>query len=225
MGWNQNVALDDHLGMDCDSARTLISARIDGEASGDERASIDEHVAGCADCRAWELSAHDLRRTMVLRQEVPPAHLADSIVARLAVPQTGPGEWVRYALGVVAASLVVLNLPLLVGLADGGHQSRHLGTFGVALGIGLLWAAWQPERAAGLVPLAGALGAATLVSAAIDVGAGRTAAVTEASHLLELIGLGLLWFLSGGPNRIRYRWRHADAGIPLAPWSRTVRQA
>ncbi len=140
-----------------------------------------------------------------MRQSVPPPELADQVIARLAVPQMGPGQWVRYALGVVAASLVVLNLPLLIGLADGDHQSRHLGTFGVALGIGLLWAAWQPERAVGLVPLAGALAVTTLAAAAIDLGSGRTAAVAEASHVLELVGLGLLWFLSGGPHRILHR--------------------
>lgn len=149
---------------------------------------------------------------MVLRRSTAPDDLAGRVVANLAVPHAGPGEWVRYALGVIAASLVVLNVPLLVGLADGGHQGRHLGTFGVALGIGLLWAARQPERAVGLVPLAGALGLATLVAAVVDLGAGRTAAVTEASHLLELIGLVLLWVLSGGPQRFRHqRTRLADA--------------
>lgn len=201
--------------MDCDGARLVISARVDGEAAADELERLDDHLAGCQACQTWEASAYGLRRTMVLRQAGPPDELADRLVARLAVPHAGPGEWVRYALGVVAAALVVLNGPLLLGLADGDHQSRHLGTFGVALGVGLLWAAWQPERAIGLVPLAGALAAATAAAAIVDLGAGRTAAVTEATHLLELVGLGLLWFLSGGPHRLRHRWRTGGSGVGL----------
>lgn len=188
---------------------------MDGEADRTELDALDHHLVGCVDCQAWESGIHDLRRTVTMRQTMPPADLADQLVARLAVPQMGPGQWVRYALGVVAASLVILNLPLLVGLADGDHQSRHLGTFGVALGIGLLWAAWQPERAIGLIPLAGALAVTTLIAAGIDLGSGRTAAVAEASHALELVGLGLVWYLSGGPHRLlRDRRPIAVSGQP-----------
>lgn len=191
---------------------------MDGEAEPAELDRVDAHLEACADCLAWESSVYDLRRTIALRQPLPPADLADDLVARLAVPQMGVGQWVRYALGVVAASLVVLKLPLLLGLADGDHQSRHLGTFGVALGIGLLWAAWQPERAIGLVPLAGALGITTLAAALVDLGSGRTAAVAEASHMLELLGLGLLWFLAGGPHRLISR----RPGHRLLGWARTA---
>ncbi len=204
--------------MECTTARTIISARVDGEAGADELAALAGHLDGCPGCLAWESRAHDLRRTVIMRQPVPPPDLADQVVSRLGVPQMGAGQWVRYALGVVAASLVILNLPLLVGLTDGGHQSRHLGTFGVALGIGLLWAAWQPERAIGLVPLAGALAVTTLAAAAIDLGSGRTAAVAEASHALEMVGLGLLWFLAGGPHRLRHR----RSGPALTGYPRTA---
>jgi predicted anti-sigma-YlaC factor YlaD len=142
------------------------------------------------------------------RQQAPPTDLADRVLANLALPHTGTGQWVRYALGVVAASIVVLNLPLLLGLTAADHDGRHLGTFGVALGVGLLWAAIRPERAIGLVPLSAALAAATMVGAAVDLGSGRTSAVTESSHVLELVGLGLLWYLSGGVGRLRQLTRH-----------------
>lgn len=199
-------------GMDCEQARDAVSARIDGEVDAGELERLDLHLGDCADCRAWEARAYALRRTVVLRHPLPPDHLADQVLARLSVPQTGVGEWVRYALGVVAAALVLLNLPLLVGLEQlsdvGGHDSRHLGTFGVALGIGLLWAAFRPERAIGLVPLAGALAATTLVAAGVDLAAGRTGVLTESTHLFELVGLGLLWYLSGGPHRLQHRFGH-----------------
>lgn len=187
-----------------------MSARMDGEAGSTEVDRLDLHLDSCVTCQAWEARVHDLRRTVAMRQALPPVDLADQVTTRLSVPQMGVGQWVRYALGVVAASLVVLNVPLLAGLADGDHQSRHLGTFGVALGIGLLWAAWQPERAIGLVPLATALSVTTLAAALIDLGSGRTAAVAEASHALELVGLGLLLALSGGPQRFLHRRRPPD---------------
>ena len=193
--------------MDCTSARSALSARADGEASAAELADLDGHLLGCPDCRAHQDRIHELRRSLVLRQSLPPVDLADRVLASVAGSASGAAEWIRYALGVVAASLVVLNLPLLLGLGAGDvdHEVRHLGTFGVALGIGLLWAAFQPARATGLLPLAGALGVVTLVAALVDLGAGRTAAVTEASHLMELIGIGLLWMLAGGPQRLRSR--------------------
>lgn len=200
-------------GLDCSRARGIISAGIDGEATSRELDGLDEHLAGCSDCRVWEDRAHDLRRQIVLRQPLPPDGLADVVVARLSVPHVGVGEWVRYALGVVAAALIVLNAPLLAGLGQGAdHQSRHLGTFGVALGVGLLWAALRPERAIGLVPLAAAMAAATLVGAAIDVGAGRTGIPAEAVHLLELVGLALLWILSGGSHRLSHRLHRLGRG-------------
>lgn len=196
--------------MDCDAAREVLSARMDGEADSTEIELLDAHLGTCAGCRAWEARAHDLRRVVVLRHPLAPDRLADQVVARLSVPQVGAGEWVRYALGVVAASLVVLDLPRLVGLVDGagGHQSRHIGAFGVALGIGLLWAALRPERAIGLVPLAAALAATTLAAAIVDVVAGRTGFLPESTHLLELVGVGLVWHLSGGPGRLQHRFRH-----------------
>lgn len=200
--------------MECGSARLVISAQIDGEASADELGGLDAHLVSCEACRSWQAGAHDLRRSVTMRQAVPPPELANRVMARLVGPETGVGEWVRYALAVVAAALVVLNLPLLLGLAEvaADHDGRHLGTFGVALGIGLGWAAVRPERAIGLVPLALALGAATLVSALVDLGAGRTAAAAEATHVLELVGLVLLWMLSGGVQRFRHLTRGLRTG-------------
>jgi predicted anti-sigma-YlaC factor YlaD len=191
--------------MDCDGARISISARVDGELDPTEGGHLDHHLISCPTCQRWESRVYALRRSVVMRQEGAPAELADRVLAGLNVPIVGAGQWVRYALGVVAAAIVVLHLPQLLSLAGGGsgHEARHLGTFGVALGVGLLWAAIRPERAIGLVPLSLALAAATLVGAVIDLGAGTTAAAAESSHLLELVGLVLLWMLSAGPARLR----------------------
>lgn len=197
----------DHGSMDCDHAQDSISARMDGELASDLALALDEHLAGCRACRGWESDAYALRRSVTMRRPLAPAGLSDQVTANLHVPNLGTGQWVRYALGVLAAAIVVVNTPLLFGLQTQGpiHESRHLGTFGVALGIGLMWAAYRPERANGLVPLAGALAATTVVGAVFDLAVGQAQAVAEATHLLELAGLGLLWHLSGGHHRLRRR--------------------
>jgi predicted anti-sigma-YlaC factor YlaD len=145
-----------------------------------------------------------------MRASVVPLDLGDRIVERISPPVAAAGSWVRYALGVVAASLVVLSLPqLFVAGVDAEHSMRHAGAFGVALGVGLAWAAWRPERAAGLVPLALALVAAVVAGSVFDIATGRAAALSEAVHALEVVGVWLLVLLTGGGvSGIRQRWRH-----------------
>ncbi len=194
--------------MDCDAAIVAISARVDGELAETDplHVALEGHLSSCSSCRAWESRSFALRRTLVLRRPAPPEGLAVRVLANMSVPHTGAGQWVRYCLGVVAASIVVLNIPLLLGLTAtaSSHEVRHLGTFGVALGIGLLWAARKPERAIGLVPLATALAMAMLLGSVADIGRRQATLVSESIHLLEFTGLGLLWYLSGGAARLRH---------------------
>ena len=68
----------------------------------------------------------------------------------------------RWALFVVALTQLVLAAPALLLGEDAGatvHVARELGSFDVALAVGLLVAAWQPARAWGLLPVIAALGA------------------------------------------------------------------
>lgn len=201
--------------MECAAAREAISARIDGEPPvGDERDLLERHLRGCPLCRSWEDEAYRLRRLVAFRRPAPPSDLTARVLQRAGVPDAGAGEWIRYVLGVVAASLVLLNLPRLLGSGPATqlHDERHLGAFGLALGAGLLWAAVRPERAIGLVPLAGALAAAMAVSAAVDLAAERATALGESYHLLEVLGLVLLWVLSGGRRRLARRLGGNGAG-------------
>ncbi|MFH8367179.1 zf-HC2 domain-containing protein [Streptomyces sp. NPDC018031] len=50
--------------MDCSEFRTAISARIDGEAPPPDVPDgvLDAHLRECADCRAWDERARELRR-------------------------------------------------------------------------------------------------------------------------------------------------------------------
>jgi anti-sigma factor RsiW len=71
--------------MQCDRARELIGAWVDGELAGDDRVSVGSHVETCTACRDL---ARDIRRTskMVaeLGREPTPGGLAESVRRRLA---------------------------------------------------------------------------------------------------------------------------------------------
>jgi hypothetical protein len=97
--------------MDCSYAQDLIGAVIDGQASADDRAALDAHVAGCASCEeqwtaAREVDA-DLRRLFAPRREAAAA-LTERIARRIT---DGPssGLAVDAALAADAASAGVVS--------------------------------------------------------------------------------------------------------------------
>ena len=97
---------------------------------------------------------------------------------------------------------------LLLGEDSGAtvHVARELGSFDVALAVGLLVAAWQPARAWGLLPVIAALGLVMAGTAVVDVVRGTASGFGEAHHVLDLAGLVLLWLVAReerGPVRRR----------------------
>jgi predicted anti-sigma-YlaC factor YlaD len=103
---------------------------------------------------------------------------------------------------VVALTQLILAVPELIMGATGGssvHLEHHLGAWDVAMAVGLLVAAWQPERARGLLPMALALGGILFATAVVDLATGNTAALNEAAHLLEFVGV--LFLCSSPPDR------------------------
>ncbi len=138
-----------YVDMDCTTCRQAISADLDGEASRDERAAVESHLAGCAGCRAWALDASRLHRLVRLRPAEMVPDLAPAILARAHPPNPGRWEWIRTALAVVALTELVLSVPALFGFDAGAsvHVARHVGSLSAALAVGLLYAAWKPVRA------------------------------------------------------------------------------
>ena len=120
-----------------------------------------------------------LDRRVKLRPAESVPDLRPVILTRVRPAVLGRHGWMRPALAWVAVVLVVQNASALVaGQMSGAevHLARHLGAFGVALGVGLAYVAWRPHRAYGLLPFAGALIATMMLSAAFDiVGNGRSA--------------------------------------------------
>jgi predicted anti-sigma-YlaC factor YlaD len=107
--------------------------------------------------------------------------------------------WPSYALCAVALAQFLLAVPaFLLGHAPGAgeHAARELGACDVALAGCLLVAAWQPRRAAGLLPAALAVAAAMAVASITDVAIGHTGAMAEARHVLDVLGLAALWLVA-----------------------------
>jgi predicted anti-sigma-YlaC factor YlaD len=199
--------------MDCDAVREALSARLDGEDPGVPDQTVDHHLEGCRACTAWAEELATLHRMVRVREAEPVPDLSAAIVAAhqpagSRAQRTGRagrlpllGEAVsgaRWGLFVVALTKLVLAAPALLGQDPGAtvHVAREIGSFDIALAVGLLVAALQPARAWGLLPLAAALAAVMAGTAVLDVADGRISTVGEAHHLLDLAGVALLWMVA-----------------------------
>jgi len=187
--------------MDCDSARAAISEAID------ERQPLREpelgHLEHCAACRNWQEAAHRLRRaTMHPVTDGEPSVSVSRLPERFVLHR-----WIRFALVWTAVVLIVGNIVTMFSAGSGTaiHLERHQAAFDVALGLAFLFVAWRPDRAYGLVPFAVTFAFALSVAAVIDLANGASTFVRESAHLIELAGLGLLWWLGAavGPGRKR----------------------
>jgi predicted anti-sigma-YlaC factor YlaD len=176
-----------------------VSAALDGEQPGLAQAEVDAHLATCPECRAFAEGAVVLNRSVRVRAAEAVPDLTAAILGpppRLAAAGGGaPPAWARYGLLTVAATVLILALPVLFS-GGGPHDGRDLAAFEVALCAALLLVVWQPQRAAGLLPMGATLAVASLASAAVDVVNGNVGLDGEANHVLVLVGLGLLWVMA-----------------------------
>lgn len=194
--------------MRCDDCREGLSARLDHEAlpPGLDEGAVDAHLATCPPCTTWAEEATVLHRAVRVRPARPVPDRTETILATVpAASRPRPvREGVRYALLAIGITQLVLAVPALFLAQDANtpvHLTREMGAFELALAVGILSAAWRPRLATGLLPFAGALAAATLVAAGVDVVQGATVAVTEAHHILDLAGVALLWLLQTRPGQ------------------------
>ena len=186
----------------CGDVREATSALLDGEPAGVEPAVLEAHFGSCPDCAGWRDSAHVVtRRARLAAAEPAPPPSAGLLalvederrrVSRVISPLTR----VRLALVAVAIAQIVLTVPQLILGHDHDapiHVAHEMGSFDLALAVGFLVAAWQPVRARGMHVLVGVAALLLVVTAAIDLLAGRTTPADEAPHLLALIGWALLY--------------------------------
>ena len=200
---------DDCTPMECSRIQEALSARLDDEAADIEPAVVTTHLAGCAECRSFAAGVTALHRRTRVRAADPVPDLSEAILrnaprlpAAGAPPESARPpvrEWARYALLTLALTQAVIALPALVlGDQSGAtvHLARDLGSWDFALAIAWLVVAWAPQRASGLLPFAAGLAVAMSGSAFVNIATGRVHALTESTHVMDLVGLGLLWALA-----------------------------
>jgi len=199
---NQADPRSDHDRVECTRAQDLISAELDGENDPADAAELVVHLDGCPSCRHHRDQLAILHRLARLRPAEAVPDLTDRIVAAANPPRPGHGEWIRYSLLTVGLTQLAFSTPSLFGHGNGlaVHTARHLGSLAAAFAIGLVYVAWRPVRAFGLLPLAGALAGCLTLTAVVDVTQGRAHMLGEAHHVLDVAGLVLLWLLAGAPH-------------------------
>jgi predicted anti-sigma-YlaC factor YlaD len=131
---------------------------------------------------------------------------------------------VRALLLAVGLVQLLASLPALLFGADttaGVHLAHEAGAGDVALAVGVLAAAWQPWRAAGMLPVVLVLAVGLGATSAADVAAGHVAAWHEAPHLLALAEVLLLVLLRRRSGRTPDRSRRGIAST-VSPELRVV---
>ncbi|HEV7526590.1 MAG TPA: hypothetical protein VGP92_16600 [Acidimicrobiia bacterium] len=166
------------------------------------------HVRTCAACRAFIEEASALQSiTSAGRADAPDLTAEVLETARAQRHRLDPlTSALRIGLVLVAVAQFVLAVPGLVYGTDEGapiHIAHEVGAWDLALAVGFVFAAWRPLRAVGLLPFAAALSAGLILTAILDIAHGRAVALTETTHLLELVGTTFLYLLMAPKSRSR----------------------
>ncbi len=198
--------------MTCMQIHQAISARLDGEDPGLDDATVYAHLASCAECRAFAHQADALHRRVRLAPAPSVPDLTPRILTAVGAEETNTAEpdtnlALRWILVAIAMAQIAVAIPALVFGSDAGlpvHTARHIGSFDVALGVGFLFAAWKPSRISGLLPVVVALVVCLVASSFLDVADGSTKVLGEAHHVLDFVGLAVVWLLSRpAPRRVQ----------------------
>jgi predicted anti-sigma-YlaC factor YlaD len=196
--------------MECSKAREALSAAVDGEPA-DPPAAVGTHLRSCAACREFferSQSLHVFARAAVSDAPAVP-DLTSFVLDTARRERHRPDRWTSgLRLGLVGVAIIQLGLAvpgLIFGTDEGApiHIAHEVGAWDLALAIGFVFAAWRPLRAIGLLPFAAALSCGLILTAVIDVMHGRAVALTETTHLLELVGTALLYLLVAPRPRAR----------------------
>jgi predicted anti-sigma-YlaC factor YlaD len=209
-------------GVDCQTCRHALSARLDGEDQPAERAATDTHLDACPDCRRWYDDAARLARLVtggVMSGPAPPGAVDDVVL------DSAPGPWrarlaqaLRWTLAGLGAAQIVLGVTQITALAarthvhadqlaSAGHLWHESAAWNLAVGAGFAWIAARQARPAGLLPVLTVFVTLLALLSLNDVASGRVHAGWLLSHGFLLAGYIVLVLLTGP---------HLDFGDPPA---------
>jgi hypothetical protein len=183
----------------CDDAREAISAGLDGEVPSVEPAQVEGHLGRCSACRSWRESAHAHTRLVRLRAAEPRWRPSAGLLGAVTLGAFHRRRRrsilvTRAGLLALAGAQVAIVVPTWL---FGGHDAaRDVGAFDLAMAAGFLVAAVRPDRSRGMVAIVGTAAALLLATAVVETATGRTGALSEAPHLVAVLGWALLYRLS-----------------------------
>jgi predicted anti-sigma-YlaC factor YlaD len=193
----------------------MLSAQLDGEDDPADRALVEEHLAGCAGCRAWLDQAALVNR--LTRTAVPVPDLGDRILATLPekpAPVRRRVSWASLfflALAGVGAVQLILGLNQIGGGVTGahvhtgldatpGHLWNESAAWNVSIGAGYLFIALRRTRPTGLVPMLTAFVGMLLLLSVNDLTGDRVDGTRLISHGFVILGYVLVVALSKLPG-------------------------
>jgi predicted anti-sigma-YlaC factor YlaD len=204
----------------CDQIREALSARLDGEQTPMAGGVLDAHLTGCRACGEWLARAEEITSAVRAHVARPPDLTASILAAVRAESQPDPEAanrrrrmTMRLALAVTALMQLAMAIPMLLGLGEIAHTSREAASFDIAVAVGFAIAAWRPDLARALVPVAFVLAGCLLVTSVFDIVEGAAKLAHEIGHVAALAQAALLWGLSrdGTPAIPRPRRHEATA--------------
>jgi predicted anti-sigma-YlaC factor YlaD len=202
---NRTASRNDQQGMACQPFRDAISARLDGEPLGMTAARLENHLARCAECSAWEGEAARVTRRTRLAPALPVPDLTASVLA--ALPRELPGAasaartrlvdtGLRLALLAVAVAQAGLAWPVLVtgagAMSAPVHLAHETGAWNLGVAAAFLAVAAGPRLAAGALPFLGSFAALLVPVTVADLGAGHVHVDRAVAHLLLIAGVALV---------------------------------
>lgn len=193
--------------------REALSARLDGEREPVPSARVDEHVAGCPQCRAWfdivSAQADQLRN--LARPETVLAVTSRPAKTRKSRPTQ---YWIRWALSVTGLAQIAVSVVQAFGLSvglehhhgagSGGHLLNESTAWSIAIGVAMLVAARWPVAAAGLGGVLSIFAAVLAVYVVSDAIAGDVTLTRVLTHIPVLVAACLAIVV----------WRQTTSGPP-----------
>jgi len=186
--------------MECKVVREALSAQLDGEEHTLATDFMESHCESCPECQWWFNQAQTLHRQVRIAPAPQFPNLTTSItqaIEHIPLPTQSRQRSLdicRVLLACCAALQLLATLPMLLGSGTGpAHLDHELGSWDLALSAGLLFAAWRPARAWGMLPLVAAVAIALAGTAVSDVISDTTSLGAESTHLLEAVGVLFLW--------------------------------
>lgn len=179
----------------CDTARRHLGAVRDHDTFGSPL--VDDHVAGCPECRQWLADVDDVTRALKLRTASAPTFVDRTL--ELWDARAHRTDTVRHTVGrimLAVSALGCLIVGALIAADNAGHThigvtaQREVIILEIALALGLACAAVRPGvYLAGILPILAIVAIVNLAVSVINLVSLNSTLLAEVAHVPFLLGL------------------------------------